>query len=152
MTGTHAEPKDIKDRWIGTEALPSDEVLQAWIEDAETIIFAELPHVMDKLTEDPDGVWSRRVRHVSAQLVMQVMRNPDGVRQRAQTAGTFTDSVTYGTETIAQAMTLTPAHRSMLSGGGDKHVGIDMTPPEVVHPLENSWVNGPQGYTPGGQP
>ena len=106
---------------------------------------------MSRLTDDPQETWRRRIIYVEAQLVSQVMRNPDGVRQRAQTAGTFTDSVTYGTETIAQAMTLTPAHRSILSGGGNKHVGIDMTPEQTRHPLDTAWVNGPRGTQPRGQ-
>lgn len=147
----YATPQDVRDRWVGNDALPDDSVLEAWLEDAETLIFAEVPSVMSRLTEDPEGIWRRRLVYVEAQLVSQVMRNPDGVRQRAQTAGTFTDSVTYGTETIAQAMTLTPAHRSILSGGGNKHVGIDMTPEHSQHPLDTAWVNGPRGTEPRGR-
>ncbi|OFL77600.1 hypothetical protein [Corynebacterium sp. HMSC077B05] len=139
----YATPQDVKDRWVGTDTLPGDNVLEAWLDDAETLIFAEIPGIIDKVTADPDGTWTRRLIYVEAQLVSQVMRNPDGVRQRAQTAGTFTDSVTYGTETIAQAMSLTPAHRSILTGGGNKHVGIDMTPDLPQHPLDYAWVNGP---------
>ncbi|MGV3073228.1 hypothetical protein ACEE90_12485 [Corynebacterium phoceense] len=139
----YATPQDVKDRWVGTDTLPGDNVLEAWLDDAETLIFAEVPGIIDKVTADPDGTWTRRLIYVEAQLVSQVMRNPDGVRQRAQTAGTFTDSVTYGTETIAQAMSLTPAHRSILTGGGNKHVGIDMTPDLPQHPLDYAWVNGP---------
>lgn len=139
----YATPQDVKDRWVGTDTLPGDNVLEAWLDDAETLIFAEVPGIIDKVTADPDETWTRRLIYVEAQLVTQVMRNPDGVRQRAQTAGTFTDSVTYGTETIAQAMSLTPAHRSILTGGGNKHVGIDMTPDLPQHPLDYAWVNGP---------
>lgn len=139
----YATPQDVKDRWVGTDTLPGDNVLEAWLDDAETLIFAEVPGIIDKVTADPDGTWTRRLIYVEAQLVSQVMRNPDGVRQRAQTAGTFTDSVTYGTETIAQAMSLTPAHRSILTGGGNKHVGIDMIPDLPQHPLDYAWVNGP---------
>ncbi|MCQ9345864.1 hypothetical protein [Corynebacterium phoceense] len=139
----YATPQDVKDRWVGIDTLPGDNVLEAWLDDAETLIFAEIPGIIDKVTADPDGTWTRRLIYVEAQLVSQVMRNPDGVRQRAQTAGTFTDSVTYGTETIAQAMSLTPAHRSILTGGGNKHVGIDMTPDLPQHPLDYAWVNGP---------
>lgn len=146
---TYATPADVRERWVGTDSLPEDKVLQAWLTDAETLIFAEIPSVIDKVTNDPDGLWQRRIAYVEVQLVSQVMRNPDGVRQRAQTAGTFTDSVTYGTETISQAMTLTPAHRSILAGGGDKHVGIDMTPDQPQHPLLNAWVNGPDEHAPG---
>lgn len=144
----HATPQDVRSRWVGSDSLPEDDVLEAWLDDAETLIFAEVPSVMSRLTEDPDGTWTRALIYVEVQLVSQVMRNPDGVRQRAQTAGTFTDSVTFGVETIAQAMTLTPAHRSILTGGGNKHVGIDMTPTMPEHPLGTAWVNGPDNLAP----
>ena len=146
---TYATPQDVVDPWMGTDKLPEDRVIQAWLNDAETMIFAEFPHLVDNITDDPDGTWESRIKFVEIQLVSQAMRNPDGVRQRSQTAGTFTDAVTYGTETIMQAMQITPAHRSILSGGGSKHVGIDMIPNPETHPLASSWVNGPTGMAPG---
>ncbi|MDO5535373.1 MAG: hypothetical protein Q4F65_12070 [Propionibacteriaceae bacterium] len=148
---TWTTPDDVKTRWIGTAALPDDTIIQAWIEDAETLIFAEFPDLADRLTDDPNQQWRKRVTYVAAQLTIQALKNPDGVRQQAQTAGAFTNSVTFGTETISQAMSLTPAHRALLQVGRVRHVGIDMTPPPPAeHPLDGSWVNGPDHLAPGG--
>lgn len=147
---TWATPEDVRARWVGTDPLPADEVIQAWINDAETVIFAEYPEIADRLTMDPDGVWRSRVVYVAAQLTIQALRNPDGVRQSARTSGPFTESVTYGTETISGMMSLTPAHRAMLAGGRPRHVGIDMTAQQAHHPLEGAWVNGPDHLAPGG--
>lgn len=149
---TLATVEDIKARWLGTEKLPADHVIQAWLDDAETLIFSEYPDLLARLDADEDGYLRRNVIYVEVQLASQALKNPDGVRQRARTAGTFTDSVTYGTETIQSALTLTPAHRAMLAGTRTRHTGIDMTEhTPTYHPLANAWVNGPTGYAPGGQ-
>lgn len=146
-----ATPQEIRDRWISNDPLPSDDVLQIWLDDAETLITSEVPSIVDNLTNDPDGTWARRVAWVQVQLVMQAMKNPDGVRQKSQTAGAFTEAITFGSETIMQAMTLTPAHKAILTGGGTRHIGIDMTERTPAHPLEHAWVNGPDGMAPGGR-
>ena len=147
---TWASPDDVRARWLGTDALPDDAVIQAWITDAETIIFAEYPELAARLTDDPDGSWRARVVYVAVQLTIQALKNPDGVRQSARTSGPFTESVTYGTETISGAMALTPAHRALLSGGRARHVGIDMTAPAPApQPLQNAWVNGADHLAPG---
>lgn len=147
---TWATPQDIRDRWLANDPLPEDTAIQAWLNDAETLILAEFPHLADKLTDDPDGTWRRKVTYVEIALVSQALRNPDGVRQRSQTAGVFTDSVTYGAETIRGVMQLTPAHRAMLADTTTRHSGIDMTPKRpAAHPLHGAWVNGPAGWAPG---
>lgn len=151
MVDTWATPEDVRSRWIGSSALPADPIIQAWIEDAETLIFAEFPDLEDRLEGEDADKWSRRVIYVAVQLTIQALKNPDGVRQQAQTAGTFTSSVTFGTETISQAMTLSAAHRALLQAGTARHVGIDMTVPAAEsHPLGGVWVNGPDGLAPGG--
>lgn len=146
---TYATPADVRALWMGSDQLPDDTIIQAWLDEAEQMIFVEIPSVADRLTDDPDGEWARRVTFVEKQLVLNVMRNPDGIRQRSQTAGSYTDSTTYGSETITQVLDLTPAHRAILTGGGKRHVGIDMTETATPHPLDHAWVNGPDWYAPG---
>lgn len=147
----YTTPADIKARWLSADPLPNDEIIAAWIDDAETLIFSEIPDLADQLQDDPDGSWAKRLTYVTTHLVSGVLKNPEGVRQRSQTAGAFTDSITFGSETIAQAMTLTPMHRAMLTPKGTKrHSGIDMTTttPEN-NPLAGALVNGPDHLTPG---
>lgn len=146
---TYATPAQIRALWMGSEQLPSDEVIQAWIEQAEALIMIEVPTLIDRLTDDLDGSWAKRTAFVETQMILNVMRNPDGVRQRTQTAGAYTASTTFGSETITQLLDLTPAHRAILAGGGNRHVGIDMTEEEPRFLLENAWVNGPNQFAPG---
>lgn len=149
MDEYQATPQAIRDRWIGTDTLPSDDVIQKWLDDAEVLIVSEVPTIVDKLTDDPDGHWARRVAWVQTQLVMQAMKNPDGVRQKSNTAGVYTEAVTYGTETIRASMVLTPAHRALLMGRTPgKHFGLDMTVTQHAHPLDHAWVNGPDSMAP----
>ncbi|MBV7294926.1 hypothetical protein KRX51_03205 [Corynebacterium sp. TAE3-ERU12] len=148
---TWTSPEDVRSRWLGSEDLPSSAVIQAWIDDAETLIFAEFPSLQERLTDDPDGTWRARLVYVTTQLTIQALRNPNGIRQRSQTAGDFTDSVTYGSETISGIMQLTPAHKALLNGAKPRHVGIDMTVDKTTPPLAGVWVNGPDGTEPRGR-
>lgn len=142
---------DVAARWTGSTPLPEDDIVEAWLGDAETVILAEFPDILDRMAGDDGDLWRSRVVYVATQLTIQALKNPDMARQRARTAGEFTDSVTYGAESIAAAMTLTPAHRAMLSGGRPRHSGIDMTgqATQPTHPLAGAWVNGPAGMEPG---
>lgn len=149
---TWAKPADVRARWIGSAPLPSDEVIQQWIGDAETLIFAEVSDLEARLTDDASEKWRKRVIYVAVQLTIQALKNPDGVRQQTQGAGTFTNSVTFGTETISQAMTLTAAHRALLQADSARHVGIDMTEDSAsAHLLTGAWINGLNGFEPGAQ-
>lgn len=139
-----ATASDVTALWLGSSPPPDESSLEAWLVQAEMLIFAEYPRLRDLLTVDPDQAWRQRVVYVAAQMVLRVARNPDGVRQQAKTAGPFTDSVTFGAETLASGLVLTPAERALLAGHGGRAVGIDMTPAAApVHPLEGAWVNGP---------
>lgn len=148
---TYATPANVRDRWLSTSPLPDDGVIQLWLDDAEVLILSEYPQLANRLTDDTDGTWHARIIYVEVQLVSTALRNPEAVRQASRTAGVFTESTTYGTETLAQSMELTPAHRAMLSGGASKNVGIDMTAPTQSPPnlLGHAWVNGPDGTAPG---
>lgn len=148
---TWATPYDVRSRWIGSDTLPDNGVIQTWLDDAETLIVAEYPDLPARIADDTTGALLTNVRYVEIQLVSQALKNPDGVRQKSQTAGVFTNSTTYGSETITQAMALTPAHRVLLSGRAKRAFGLDMTveaPPP--NPLEGAVINGPLGYGPGG--
>lgn len=151
MENTWATPADVRSRWVATEDLPADSIIQAWLNDAETLILAEYPHIAEKMAHDPGGEWLRRVTLVEVQLVSQVLKNPDGVRQKSNTAGVFTEQTTFGTETLSAGLYLTPMHRAILTGGAKRHAGIDMTPATAQsHPLESAWVNGPEHLAPKG--
>lgn len=152
---THALPEDVRSLWIGSGTLPSNDVIQAWLNKAETLIFSEIDGLEDRLEQDVTGDVAKKIKFVSEQMVIRVFRNPDGARQRSRTAGAFTDAVTFGTETIRQALVIEPEERALLSGRPSKParaVGIDMIEqPKPTSPLLGAWVNGPAGTAPGGR-
>ena len=135
---------DVRDLWVGSEEPPADDAIMKWLAAAETIIFAEYPQVKNRLADDTDGTWAARIRLVASQMVIKVLKNPNGVRQYSRTAGVFTEATTYGAETIEQELALTPTQRTILQGSTARNFGIDMTPPPPPqHPLLGAWVNGP---------
>lgn len=153
---TYALPADIRALWIGSGTLPEDEVIQAWLDKAEMLIFSEIDDLDALLEQDATGAVADKIKFVSEQMVIRVLRNPDGARQRSRTAGVFTDAVTFGTETIRQALVIEPEERALLAGRSSqpsRAVGIDMieqAPP--TSPLMGAWVNGPTGTAPGETP
>ncbi|MCK7661974.1 hypothetical protein [Corynebacterium antarcticum] len=149
---TTATPETIRQRWIATTPLPDDEVIQHYLDDAETLIFDEIPDLRDRLAADDAGALTAKLALVEFQMVSQIFRNPDGIRQRSQSAGSYTDQTTYGVETLAGEMVLTPAHRAMLASGAKRAYGVDMTAaPHLESPLAGVRINGPLGTGPGGR-
>lgn len=150
-----AVPADVRSRWVGSDPPPADEVIAGWLADAATVIEAAFPTLPARLAVDADGQLHRRVVFVQCQLVMQALKNPDGVRQASTTTGPFSEQLTYGTETLSQAMALTPVHRQMLAENGTQRAySVDTTPrpASAAHPLLGAWVNGPAGLAPGESP
>ena len=89
-----ATVQDIRDRWLDGELPYTDEQVQTMVEDAEDIIAAEFPSLEAKVARGE--VTQGRVVRVVARMIVRVLKNPDGVRQRQETRGSFTGSITYG--------------------------------------------------------
>lgn len=84
--------------WIGGDA-PSDTALVGtWIDKAERLLRAKVPSLADRLAVDPvvEPDLLGNVKDVVTEMVHEVFRNPEGVRQRQEGTGPFTGSVTYG--------------------------------------------------------
>jgi hypothetical protein len=69
-----------------------------WVEKAERLLRSELPDLQARIdagtSSEPDLLGN--VQDVVTEMVQEVFRNPEGVRQRQEGAGAFTGSVTYG--------------------------------------------------------
>ena len=149
MEETFTTPADVRARWVSAEPLPDDDIIQAWITDAETLIYAEVPSIVANLTDDPLGQWRKKMVFVTVQVVSQALKNPEGIRQTQQTSGVFSNSVTYGAETIDGVLRLTPAQKAILTGHGKRHVGLDMTvQAPTLSPLDGVVINGPTREAP----
>lgn len=153
---TYALPDDVRELWIGSGTLPYDTVIQAWLDKAEMLIFSEIVDLEDRLAEDVTGEVANKVKFVATQMVIRVFKNPDGARQRSQTAGVFTSAITFGSETIRQPLVIEPEERAMLAGRSSapaRAFGVDMIDtPAPISPLLGAWVNGPDGTAPGETP
>lgn len=151
MEQTWTTPEDVKDRWLSSEEIPPDKLINMWIGDAEIYVMSEIDGLHEQLTDDPDGIWRKRFVAVISQLVTSILTNPDRIRQRSTTAGVFATSETLGTESLTSELQLSSIQRALLTPKGKKkHFGLDMTPTRATdsHPLATSWVNGPDNLAP----
>lgn len=114
-----ATPADIRTRWPGAPA--DDGLLQAWIDDAETVIRVEYPWVDDWLYADPD--FALVLRLVVTRMVIRTLSAPAGVT-REQVGDT---AVSYA---ASSGLGLTDEDRALLDGYGPQTAyAIDTMPP-----------------------
>lgn len=104
---------DITRRWIGDDAPCDAAKIDAWITDAEALILAEFPDLQVRI--DDESLSLDRVRLVIARMVTRAFRNPTGTRQRQETTGPFSGSVTYAGDTPGD-LWLTDEERNLLGG------------------------------------
>ncbi len=87
---------DVINAWIG-EGLPADnELIDTWLAKAEREIRFRVPDLVARIEADTTGDLRSAAVDVAVSMVMRVLRNPEGIRQRNITTGPFTGSETYG--------------------------------------------------------
>lgn len=144
--GLWASSDDVFDRWPGSNPPTDDILVEQLVQDVEVLIQAEFPDIETRM-EDEDQLL-RRIRIVVAQVVIRLLRNPDGVREmHVGDAGT-----SY--EANPAYLTLTSSELALLSVDGralQRAFTIDPTPiVDEVTDLAGAWVNGPLGMEPTG--
>ena len=149
------EGMDVVEAWIGDDAPDDDERLRKWVERAERKIRREVPGITGRLAaSDPDHEpdLPDLVRDVVIDMVTEVYRNPEGIRQMQDTTGPFSGSVTFGGDSPG-ALVLTKDHLATLAPPGrvGRAFDIDLMPdPDQQHPLQGLWLNGPSRFAPDG--
>lgn len=94
-----ATTADVTEAWIG-EGLPADGALIAtWLGKAEREMRFRVPDLAGRVDADVTGDLRDMAVDVAVAMVMRVLRNPEGIRQRNITTGPFTGSETYGGDT-----------------------------------------------------
>jgi hypothetical protein len=85
---------DVKNRWVGAGEPTDDSLIQALLDDAETIILSKYPLIQDRITAEtlPLAV----VKMVAVRMVTRVLRNPENLSSWQQTTGPFSQSRTFG--------------------------------------------------------
>ena len=92
---TIATPADVEARWPPGVPVPPAEVIQTWLNDAETILRARYPNLDDLVDEGEETVRAGVVL-VLCRMVIRALSNPRGV-VREQVGDT---SVSYRTDAL----------------------------------------------------
>lgn len=116
-------PEDVVERWVGDDPPALDGVVVRLVDDAETILRATYPDLVDRvgLSVDPNAV-----KLVVARMVSRVLRNPDGTRQVTETVGPFSRNRTFGGDTPG-AMALTAEERRLLGDTAGRSTAFTVT-------------------------
>lgn len=145
MTWTNAD--DVIAAWIGPDAPTNLTLVGVWVEKAERLLRSKLPDLQARMdagsSVEPD--LAGNVQDVVTEMVQEVFRNPERVRQRQEGTGPFTGSVTFGGDKPG-ALTVTADQLATLvaPGASEGAFTIDMIPSSspfsdnYVAPL-NSW-------------
>jgi len=108
--------------WIGDDAPDDLTKVTNWIGKAERLLRSEVPSLVTRLAADPvtEPDLLGNVKDVVTEMVQEVFRNPERIRQRQDGTGPFTGSVTFGGDTpgelrvtAKQIKLLSPATDSM---------------------------------------
>jgi hypothetical protein len=137
-----ATVEDVLGRWIGDDAPCDAARIQAWIADAETVILAEFPNIQARI--DDETLSLDRVRLVVARMVTRAFRNPTGTRQRQETTGPFTGSVTYSGDNPGD-LWLTDEERGLLGLSGGSQQAFTVSTLNLPMP---GWWAGPDRWLP----
>jgi hypothetical protein len=89
-----ATPQDIKDRWVGNDEPTDDNLLEALIADAESVIIAEFPRIQERI--DDEELPLTVVVMVVSRMVSRLLRNPDNLTYWQQSTGPFGQARNFG--------------------------------------------------------
>lgn len=108
---------------------------------ASSIIRREFPTIDDRLADPDDPVDAELVKHVTVEMVLRAMRNPEGLRQ-VSVRKSIDDFATETTEVRDQALSagavyLTEGERGLLAPGRSRRA-FSITPgyPETTYAHE----------------
>lgn len=133
MAETWTDPDNVIADWIGDGAPTDLEQVARWVAKAERLIRYHVPSITERLeAEKVAGKTDllEEVRDVVTSVVHRVFRNPEGIRQRNETTGPFTGSVTFGGD-IPGGLALTAKEIDQLRGqesSPQRAYGISMIP------------------------
>jgi hypothetical protein len=89
-----ATPQDILDRWVGSDKPTDEDLIQALINDAESVILSEFPAIQERI--DDDELPLATVVMVVSRMVSRLLRNPENLSYWQQTTGPFGQARNYG--------------------------------------------------------
>ena len=133
---------DVIDSWVGPDAPTDSTLVTTWIDKAERLLRSKVPGLVERMdagsTPEPDLLGN--IQDVVTEMVQEVFRNPERIRQRQEGSGPFTGSVTYGGDQPG-ALRVTTEQIALLSvpGVSTGAFTIDMIP--STSPFSGSYVS-----------
>lgn len=134
--------------WIGDDAPADVAKVEVWVGKAERLLRSKVPSLSARTVADPvvEPDLLGNVQDVVTAMVQRVFRNPEGVRQRQETTGPFTGSVTFGGDQPG-ALSVTDAELALVSPAGANRGAftVDTLPvsspysPFYVAPVGSVW-------------
>jgi hypothetical protein len=133
---------DVTGAWIGPDTPTDSALVSVWIEKAERLLRSKIPDLSARIGADPvtEPDLLGNVKDVVTEMVQEVFRNPERIRQRQEGTGPFTGSVTYGGDQPG-ALRVTAEQITLLSVAGISTGAftIDMIP--ASSPFSGSYVS-----------
>lgn len=127
--------------WIGGDAPTDSALVDVWVGKAERLLRAKVAgldvRVVASPVTEPDLLGN--VKDVVTAMVQRVFRNPEGIRQRQETTGPFTGSVTYGGEQPG-SLWVTDAELAMISPAGTNRGAFTVDTLPVTSPYSPHYV------------
>lgn len=110
--------------WIGDDQpYGMEETIGRWIGRAERLLRREFPTLPQRLANpDREPDLQDTVKDVLSAMVTRVIRNPEGIRQRQETDGSFTGSITYSGDMPGE-LYLTDSERDSLREPDKPRIG-----------------------------
>ena len=116
--------EDLIADWIGDDKpYGMEDTINRWIGRAERMLRREFPTLPQRLQApgvEPD--LADTVKDVLSAMVTRVIRNPEGIRQRQETDGGFTGSITFSGDTPGE-LYLTDSERDSLREPDKPRIG-----------------------------
>jgi hypothetical protein len=127
--------------WIGDDAPTDSALVDTWIGKAERLLRAKVPGLAERVDAEPvtEPDLLGNIQDVVTAMVQRVFRNPEGVRQRQETTGPFTGSVTYGGDQPG-SLWVSDAELGMISPAGTNRGAFTIDTIPVTSPYSQHYV------------
>lgn len=127
--------------WIGDDAPADVAKIDVWVGKAERLLRSKVPSLTARVDAvpvvEPDLLGN--VQDVVTAMVQRVFRNPEGVRQRQETTGPFTGSVTFGGDQPG-SLWVTDAELALVSAAGSNRGAFTVDTIPVSSPVSPNYV------------
>ncbi|WP_406714724.1 Gp19/Gp15/Gp42 family protein [Trueperella pyogenes] len=114
-----ATADDVIADWIGEDVPTNKALVSRWVARAERYLRREIPSLQARIEEGAEPDLRETVVDVISAMVARVFRNPEGIRQRQETDGSFTGSITFAGDTPGELF-LTDRERDSLLAPQDR--------------------------------